>query len=55
MSLYYFQPGKDVKQLLLSVKHCRPSQHAFDKTHILYPVCFHSAMKHENDVISTVG
>ena len=36
MSLYYFQPGKGVKQLLLRVKHCRRSEHAFDKTHILY-------------------
>ena len=38
MSLYCFQPGKGVKQLLLSVKHSRPSEHAIDKTHILNPV-----------------
>ena len=33
-----FQPGKVIKQLLLHVKHCRPSEHAFDKTDILNPV-----------------
>ena len=38
MSLY-FQPGKGIKQLLLIVKHCWQSEHAFDKTHILNPVC----------------
>ena len=38
MSLYYFQPGKGAKQLLLSVKNCRPLEHAFDKTHSLNPV-----------------
>ena len=38
MSLYYFQPGKDVKQLLSSMKPCRPSEHAFNKTHNLNPL-----------------
>ena len=40
MNLYYFQPGKGIKQLLLSVKHCRPSEHALGKTQCFLQINF---------------